>query len=341
MSAYLAKGVGAYLGFTREADTTYAVHVAGRMYPQVAREGRSSRAVFDEIEPKFDGPQATYRATGSPGPFTPEQWVQLGSEKAKFVAQLRMLPADGKPHVYLKPKLEPKNPALDQGAQKTLTVTVGGSEGCTLRYRWRNTAKASHLDGGDDTTNATASRVDRANATGKNTDTVTVDVIDNAAVPPKILYTLTTKVSVACKKCGGTGASLVDGGARGPVCTIAEACCQDGDDNDGNDDIDCDDSDCADDPICDTGAPDLVYYDTVFGPHPVTVFGNYNPSQSAPFLSGAGKNVLEDTNRCYDAYGLHIEIDRAPQWGQPFVITTSVNAADPNWRHLRLGPANQ
>lgn len=90
-----------------------------------------------------------------------------------------------------------------------------------------------------------------------------------------------------------------------------------------------------------SGAPDLVYYDTVFGPHPVTVFGNYDPSQSAPFLSGAGKNVLEDTNRCYDAYGLHIEIDRAPQWGQSFVITTSVNAADPNWRHLRLGPANQ
>lgn len=332
-TAYTAKGVGAYLGFTREASSTYAIHVANRLFPQVAREGRSLRTVFDEIQPKFDGPQATYKATGYPGPYTPEQWVQLGTEKAKFVAQLRHLPVDGKPHVYLKPKLEPKNPALDQGAQNEFKVTVEGSESCTLRYRWRNTGKAGHFDGGDDTTNASASRIYHANATGKNTDTITVDVIDNAAVPPKTLYTLTTKVSVACRKCGGSGTPIVDGGARGGLCIIAEACCSDGEDNDGDDDVDCDDGDCADDPSCDTGAPTVVHYNTVFGEHPITVFGNYDPDYPAPFLSGAGRNVLEASNLSYDAYGLHIEIDRAPVWGQPFVITTSANAADPNWRH--------
>lgn len=79
--------------------------------------------------------------------------------------------------------------------------------------------------------------------------------------------------------------------------------------------------------------PGVYYYNTVFGKHPVTAYGFNYPEYSAPYFSGTGSNVLNGSQRSYDGYGLHIEIDRQPQWGKPFTFSTSVNPNDPRWRY--------
>src|SRR5262249_37349738 len=155
------------------------------------------------------------------------------------IAHFVLRPPNGKPVVYLKPTLTPKNPSIDADATVALGVTVDGATGCSLAYHWTNTATAGHLAEGDDveTTSSTMSYQADDDAALAH-DTIAVDVLDTAHDPAVPLVRAKTTVAVGCTKCSGAG------------CTPTEACCADDLDNDGDGKTDCDDPDCAADPAC-------------------------------------------------------------------------------------------
>jgi len=252
-SAYATKGVGAYIGFTRQVTSDWSIYLAKQMIPLLLSEVQTTQATFHGVEPKWDWLYAAQQwgwphssPSSAPPPF--EMWPQF-AKFSHFVAHLALLPAGGKPLVYLKPKIAPKNSTVDPAGQIGLDVTVEGADTCTLQYRWRNTGTVGHLSGGDDTTSAQATRTYTATNATKGKDTITVDIIDTAAVPKRTIFTVTTTVAIACASCSSSlKASL--GTRAGGVCPIHEACCEDNQDNDGDGTVDCDDTDCVGDPVC-------------------------------------------------------------------------------------------
>lgn len=254
--AYAAKGVRAHIGFTRAVDTVWAIYLAKQMTPLLLSGGQTTQATFNGVEPKWDYFQA------SRDDFLPHEAWPMFADKSFLVAHLSLLPAGGKPLVYLKPTITPKNSTVESAGQIALDVTVEGADTCTLQYRWRNSGTVGHLNGGDDTTTAEATRTYTATNATKGKDTITVDVIDTAAVPKRTLFTLTTTVAIACHSCSSSLRAAL-GARAADVCPLHEACCEDNQDNDGDGLIDCEDPDCAADPAC---ATERIFYSVCTGP---------------------------------------------------------------------------
>jgi hypothetical protein len=223
VDTFLAGGVHTYFGFTRKVSDEWSGILARRdVFPQLL-QSKTTAEVFDAVDPKVD-------------PHNDRPDIAL----ARFVS----FPQDGRPLVYLKAKITPKNPGLLPGQQQALTVTVEGADDCSLQYHWRNSGLAGHLLGGDDVTTTSPTVTYEAGAAdGALQDIVRVEVLDVADAPKTLLTRdVTIVVSPGCVRCSEV--------TNADTCTPLEKCCADGQDNDLDGPVDCDDVDCRDDPAC-------------------------------------------------------------------------------------------
>lgn len=235
--AYVGKGARAYFGFTAAVETDWAVKLAGKLFPDLVTRLKTTTSAFDAIVPQYDEFQYQYL-------------LEQRNEKTATLATAHVVvrPAASQPVVYLKPTLTPKDAVVDPGAIKPLKITVEGADECTLAYRWRNTGDFGHLAGGDDKQTTNRNAVYQAGS-APGTDTITVDIIDTAANPARVLFSVETTIRVGCTKCD-SARPIAGAGDAAEVCTPVESCCGDHADNDGDGYVDCDDPDCADNSKC-------------------------------------------------------------------------------------------